>query len=261
MNKLSEEILRNIPYLRRFARALTGSQRRGDAFIRLALEGLLADRSNVAAAKDIKVYLYRTFVSIIQHLPQDISTYEAVGYDAQSLPERLESLQPNERMVLLLISLEGFTIAEVSEIVGLSEGEVEYLLQCAQADMLRHAAVGVLIIEDEPVIALDIAGIVEEMGHNVLATAANKDDAISAAHRLHPDLILADIQLDDGSSGITVVQEILQSIKAPAIFVTAYPERLLTGDRPEPAYLVTKPFRPDTLKVAISQALLSRESR
>jgi hypothetical protein len=41
----------------------------------------------------------------------------------------------------------------------------------------------------------------------------------------------------------------------PVIFITAYPERLLTGERPEPTFLVTKPFRPEVVKAIISQAL------
>ena len=58
-----------------------------------------------------------------------------------------------------------------------------------------------------------------------------------------------------GGSGITAVTDILRMSSVPVIFVTAYPERLLTGERPEPAFLITKPFEPETLDVAISQAL------
>jgi hypothetical protein len=41
----------------------------------------------------------------------------------------------------------------------------------------------------------------------------------------------------------------------PVIFITAFPDRLLTGERPEPTFLITKPFDPEILNVAISQAL------
>ena len=70
-----------------------------------------------------------------------------------------------------------------------------------------------------------------------------------------PGLVLADIQLKDGSTGIMAVHEILKSIEVPVVFVTAFPERLLTGEALEPAFVVTKPFDGTTLKVAISQAL------
>ena len=69
-------------------------------------------------------------------------------------------------------------------------------------------------------------------------------------------MVLADIQLADGSSGIDAVNEILHSrFEVPVIFITAYPERLLTGERPEPTFLITKPFLPDMVKALVSQAL------
>ena len=67
--------------------------------------------------------------------------------------------------------------------------------------------------------------------------------------------MLADIQLADGSSGLEAVNEILTTITVPVIFITAYPERLLTGQKPEPTFLITKPFQPETVKAVISQAL------
>jgi CheY-like chemotaxis protein len=67
--------------------------------------------------------------------------------------------------------------------------------------------------------------------------------------------VLADIQLADGSSGIDAVKDILARLDVPVIFITAFPERLLTGERPEPTFLITKPFQRSTVKAAISQAL------
>ena len=64
----------------------------------------------------------------------------------------------------------------------------------------------------------------------------------------------------NGESGIQTVREILRRIDAPVIFVTGFPERLLTGEDLEPAFVITKPFNPQTLKTAIAQALsLSRD--
>ena len=84
------------------------------------------------------------------------------------------------------------------------------------------------------------------------------DEAVAAAREKKPALILADIQLDDGSSGIDAVTEILETTDIPVIFVTAFPERLLTGEKTEPTFLVTKPFEPDVLKITIAQALYTR---
>src|SRR3546814_8598418 len=93
------------------------------------------------------------------------------------------------------------------------------------------------------------------MGHNVTGTAARQREAIALVEQTAPDLILADIQLADGDDGIKTVQEILKTAKMPVIFVTGFPERLLTGRTLEPAFVITQPFEPETLKTAIAHAL------
>jgi len=119
----------------------------------------------------------------------------------------------------------------------------------------------VLIIEDEPVIAADIEALVQELGHRICDIAATRQEAVEAAKRDAPGLVLADIQLADGSSGVDAVKEILSVHEAPVIFITAFPERLLTGERPEPTFLITKPFQPETVKAAIGQALFFHPRR
>ena len=66
----------------------------------------------------------------------------------------------------------------------------------------------------------------------MVGTAASKDEAVAKARSQQPGLVLADINLGEGGSGIDAVTEILRSFDIPVIFVTAYPERLLTGERP-----------------------------
>jgi DNA-binding LytR/AlgR family response regulator len=70
-----------------------------------------------------------------------------------------------------------------------------------------------------------------------------------------PNLVLADIQLADGSSGIDAVNDMVAEFEAAVVFITAFPERLLTGDKPEPAFLITKPFDANVVKAITSQAL------
>ena len=102
---------------------------------------------------------------------------------------------------------------------------------------------------------MDIEALVESLGHRVTEVARTHAEALAAVRRRRPGLILADVQLADGSSGITAVHEILNSFRVPVIFITAYPERLLTGERPEPTFLISKPFRHEMVKAVISQAL------
>ena len=102
---------------------------------------------------------------------------------------------------------------------------------------------------------MDIESLVQSLGHRVNGVARTHTEAIEAVERQRPGLVLADIQLADGSSGLDAVNEMLSSFAVPVVFITAYPERLLTGERPEPAFLITKPFQPETVKAVISQAL------
>jgi len=113
----------------------------------------------------------------------------------------------------------------------------------------------VLIIEDEPIIALDLTRLVRDMGHIVAGAAATRSEAVRLAEEIRPGLLLADIRLADGTSGMDAAVEIRRQHNVPVIFITAFPEYLLTGERPEPAFLITKPFREDAVKALVGQAL------
>jgi len=132
---------------------------------------------------------------------------------------------------------------------------VTTLVAEALAEIDRQTTTRVLIIEDEPIIAMDIESIVRDLGHDVTGIAVTRDEAVALARKIKPGLVLADIQLADDSSGIDAVKDILAEFTVPVIFITAFPERLLTGERPEPTFLITKPFQRSTVKAAIAQAL------
>jgi CheY-like chemotaxis protein len=173
---------------------------------------------------------------------------------------RLQSLLPTNREALLLTAVEGFSVPEVATILDWSESDVEQAIAAALKSIDRDLESRVLIIEDETIIALDIENLVAEMGHKVTGIATTRDDAIRMAKEQKPDIILTDIQLADGSSGIDAAVAILKDFDIPVIFITAYPERLLTGERPEPTYLITKPFSRDTVRATLGQALFFHRS-
>ena len=258
MGDLSLEIAKRLPYLRRYARALTGAQERGDRYIRVCLEVLLKEPHRVSLDGDIRVQLYSLFHEVWAPIgggERSASLTDLPAAAHRSVEAKLEALAPRERQMLLLTSLEGFSIQQATAILKLSMPEASDLLARAWEQVNQQLATSVLVIEDEPIIALDIAGIVRDLGHSVVGIAASQGEAIAMARAKRPGLVLADIHLGEGGSGLSAVNEILKSIDVPVIFVTAYPERLLTGERPEPTYLVTKPFEPDTLKATIFQAL------
>jgi CheY-like chemotaxis protein len=165
-------------------------------------------------------------------------------------------LTPNTREALLLNVIEGFAQPEIAAIMQIGTKDVAHLIQVALQEMEASVAGKVLVIEDEAIIAMNLSTIVQEMGHAVTGIAATRSEAVSLALRDRPDLILADIQLADRSSGIDAVNDILSQFNAlPVIFITAFPERLLTGTRPEPTFLITKPFTEEQIYSAVSQAM------
>jgi CheY-like chemotaxis protein len=254
---ISQTLAPHLPYLRRYARALTGSQSSGDAHVRAALTALLSGDQSLIEGVPPRVGLYRLFHAIWQSGAEHYDeSAQGAGANAGKSPEsRLRSLSASKRAALLLTAVEAFSLEEAAFIIDESPEEVEAAILSAQKTIDSQLASKVLIIEDEPIIAMDLENLVSELGHKVVAIAATKDDAVAKAKSERPGLVLADINLGEGGSGIDAVSEILSSFDIPVIFITAYPEKLLTGERPEPTYLIAKPFLPETVQATVGQAL------
>jgi DNA-directed RNA polymerase specialized sigma24 family protein len=252
---LSSKIAPHLPFLRRFARAVSGSQSSGDALVAAMLEAVIADTSIFPQASSDRIALYKLFAKMFTLISIKVPHERPASAWEQRASANLASLAPRPRQAFLLVAVEGFSDEEAAEILDATEGEFTSLIGQASNEISRQVATDVLIIEDEPLISMDIEQMVESLGHRVVGTARTHKEASALFNRTHPKMILADIQLADGSSGIDAVNEILQSTSLPVIFITAFPERLLTGERPEPAFLVTKPFNPEMVKALISQAL------
>ncbi len=252
----------HLPYVRRYARALTGDQATGDHYVRVALEAVAAGDRSMDSGLSPRVALYQVFHAIWCSSGAQLEPLGAEGDEAdQGAGRRLMRIAPRSRQAFLLTAVEGFTPDEAAQILGADFQEVETLIAEAQSEIDAELATDVLIIEDEPVIAADIEALVLELGHSITAIAATRGEAVEAVARAAPGLVLADIQLADGSSGIDAVKDILAKLDVPVIFITAFPERLLTGERPEPTFLITKPFQPETVKAAIGQALFFHPRR
>ncbi|WP_374408134.1 response regulator [Pelagerythrobacter sp.] len=258
---LGEQVANNLPYLRRYARALTGSQSTGDAFVRQTLEAALADEELKASLAEGRVPLYRAFNKVWSSAYLDTTEAPSAGDHESAAHDRLRTITPLNRQALLLTTLEDFSVDQAADIMDLDSDSVQKLVQEAVEEIDRESSTSVLIIEDEPLISMQLEDLVTSLGHEICGTAATRTQAQEVVAERTPGLVLADIQLADGSSGLDAVDDILELTSVPVIFITAYPERLLTGDRPEPTYLVTKPFKEATVRTAISQALFFNSSR
>ncbi|RBP16932.1 response regulator receiver domain-containing protein [Roseiarcus fermentans] len=244
-----------LPYLRRFARALSGTQSAGDAAVIATLQSVVADPGRLVPGLDPKVALYRAF---LQQWRGDAGNRDADVASAEGeRPEarNIAAIAPEPRLAFLLHAVEGFRLGEVAQILDVPEGEAQALVDRAGQQISAQLRTSVLIIEDEPLIAADLTSLVEQLGHEVTTIARTHDEAVRAALQRRSGLILSDIQLADGSSGLDAVNDILGSQDSPVIFITGYPELFLTGRAPEPAFLISKPFTRDAVQAVISQAL------
>jgi CheY-like chemotaxis protein len=234
-----EDLIQALPYARRYARALTGSQPTGDALVAESLRVLLP------AGQDTPESLSSARLALYWAVTRQFGGAAAPG----------ETLSVSQRQLLLLTSLEEISAEDAALVLGLTQDEAAAGLASAREHLRASAATDVLIIEDEPIIAMDLEELVASCGHRVVGVANSEAEAIEMAERTRPGLILADINLGAGGDGTSAVATILRRRYAPVIFVTAYPERLLTGEAVEPAFVITKPFEPMTLAIATYQAV------
>ena len=248
---LRERVASELPYLRRYARAITGSQTLGDAAVREMLEAIITDPGLLGEEGASRLNLFRVFHRIWKPM---LAVNLADGLIAH--------LPVKTREAMLLTMVEGFSCAQAADILESNEDVVRHMIDAARRQLEAQLRASVMIIEDEAIIAMHLRKIVQGLGNTVAGVARTRDEAVAMAKEVMPDLILADISLADGSSGIDAVKDILAEFSVPVIFITAFPQRLLTGERPEPTYLITKPFEPETVTATIWQALLvHRESQ
>jgi CheY-like chemotaxis protein len=242
-----------LPYLRRYARALSGSQSSGDAYVAATLEALVQDPKILDSGLSTRIALYRLFTKIWNSVGLNGKT--ASAGPSQPVERHLAQIPPKPRQAFLLVALEGLSEDDAAKVLDVDAPALRELVEESGRELAAEIATDVLIIEDETFIALDLEGLVEGLGHRVLGVARTHAEAVALAKAKRPGIILADIQLADGSSGLDAVNEMLRSFEVPVIFITAYPERFLTGERPEPAFLIAKPFQPSTVSAVLSQAL------
>ncbi len=251
------EIEMHLPYLRRYARALTGSQERGDDFAARTLQQIIGDLSLMEGTAPAAERLFKVFHRIwIDAEGEPGEQPVPLGEGERIAQARLAKLTPRAREALLLRVMEQFPLSGVANIMDLSESEAAELVRIGAQEIEGGMSSRVMIVEDEPLIAMDLEAIVSDLGHSVIGNPRTRAEAVNMYASEKPELVLMDVHLADGSSGADAAADILTDIPdQPIIFITAYPERLLTGQRAEPAFLITKPFTEEQIRATISHAL------
>jgi DNA-directed RNA polymerase specialized sigma24 family protein len=249
----SHAVAQHVPYLRRYARALTGNQGSGDSYVTATLEALVKEPSLVDMVENPRVALFRLFSAIWNSVEVNDTSDRVVNL--QPAERHLGQITAMPRQAFLLVSVEGFSEEDASAILDVDRQTFQNLVEESGRELAAQIATDILIIEDEALIALDLEHLVESLGHRTIGIARTRSEAAALSKTTRPGLILADIQLADGSSGLEAVNDLLATFEVPVIFITAYPERYLTGERPEPAFLISKPYQPSTVSALVSQAL------
>ena len=247
----SISFIRLAPELRRFARIVTGDQSHGDKLVTATLELISKTHMETGETSPRLVYL-RSMTDLWlgeygtvwrAQIPADQGTLAACPHKAAA------------RQAHLLKHVAGLRSRDIGFVLRSDAETAEMLIAEEDRSLAEARPAKVLIIEDELFVAADLEAIVEDLGHTVVGMATTRANAVSLALEYRPDIILSDVQLADGSSGLEAATEIAEHHAAPTVFITAYPERLLTGQGTEPAYLIEKPFRADDIRTNLSQAL------
>lgn len=258
---VNQALKERLPQLRRFARALIGDQSTGDALVLAALQHLSNDNEALTRASSPSAALYRSFIEIYRGakgtaLLEDLD-HETFPYGSDAT---LSDLTPETRQAFLLTTMEQFPDGVAAEILGVETSGFQKIIESSRKEVAEQLSASVFIIEDELFIASDLEEIVTELGHVVIGKARTREEAVKQLREIPADVILSDINLADGSSGVEAVNELLAiQTNVSVIFITAYSERLLTGLRPEPTFLIEKPFTKEQIRAILSQILFLRQ--
>ncbi|MBP2231506.1 response regulator [Azospirillum agricola] len=247
MEQYTGHFMQHLPYLRRYARALTGTSGRGDALVTRTLEWYLEAQG---AADLSRGALYRHLNQLQDEgaVPPSVAPYHPVE-------SALMALDETDRRLYLLVNLEDLPVADAAAVLGLPPEDAVHRLTHARDRVRARLTATILIVEDDAIIAYDLAETVRGMGHIVCGNAATMDEALTLAAEHRPTLALMDIRLADGDNGLEVARELRAQRFLPVIFVTAFPDDLAKHGLEHLGPVIPKPFTRDQIEQAITRAV------
>ncbi len=253
MDAHSRQLLYHLPYLRRYARALTADTTRGDDLVAEALPIALADPVTFGLERPDRLKLYGLLNGLCDADGPRLS--DLTG--RHPMEKALAGLPEQERRLFLLVSLEELTVSEAGSVLGLDADAAQAAMTHAQTGLGSALTARIMIVEDDAIIAFDLEETVQRMGHIVCGTAANTQMALATAAEQQPTLALMDLRLAGGDSGITTAQILRQQSALPIIFVTAFGDELSRRGLDHLGPVIRKPFSRNDIERAITQAVFT----
>jgi DNA-directed RNA polymerase specialized sigma24 family protein/CheY-like chemotaxis protein len=261
MEAQARRLMAQLPYMRRYGRALTGSTIRGDDLVTRAVEAALSEPDRYQLDTDDEPVTRRRLYTLLNELFDTdagaAGTTVSPAEPGHPIESALSSLPEQERRVFLLVSLEELPTPQAADVMGVPADEARDALGRAQNAMREQLVANILIVEDDAIIAYDLTETVLGMGHKVCGTAATMEEALAAAAANQPSLALMDLRLAHGGSGITTAQALRETRALPIIFVTAFAEELKQRGLDYLGPVIKKPFTREQIERAITQAVFT----
>lgn len=266
MRVYARELYDHLPFLRRYARALTGSTERGDDLVTRGVEVavMAPSRFGLDKGEGARLSLYA-----LLHLLFDEDRVTAGQSDGPHEGQRegrpvasphpieraLATLPEPLRRLYLLITLEELSLTEAAQVLHLTAAEAAASLKEARERVRTALTQRVLVVEDNPILAMEIGELVADMGHVVCGTAGNEQEALELLEAENPTLALLDVRLADGGSGVEIARQLRRKRSLRTIFVTAFDGDLEELGARHLGQIVRKPFTNEAIRAAISRAV------
>jgi CheY-like chemotaxis protein len=227
----------------------------GDELMRMTMARVSIDpASSSSSVVDVMSAFMHSWRMAFQERPA-----KPMLFSDAALIDALPEPPDDGRLLLLMCDVMGLMPHQAAQVIGI-EDDPRSVLRRARHDLHIEKGARAVVVEDEPLIAADIRGILERLGVEVAGEASSAAEAVRVATDSKPDIILADYNLDGRDTGIDAVLEINETHDCPVVFITGFPDRVLQGDEIEPDFVISKPYTPDNVRAAVVHCLDARRA-
>lgn len=248
----ASRLIAKLPPLRRYARSLTGSTEKGDEILVRMIEAAMIAPDRFGLNTETRVPLYALLNLLFDEERENGGQPVASPYPIE---RALAGLAEEERRVYLLSVLERLPVPDVAAVLAMPPQHVVLGLERARERLRQSLTQRVLVVEDNPVLAMELEGVVSSLGHEVCGTAANPRVALALAAQKPPTLALLDVRLGEGGDGIDLARELRRRGVLRTIFITAFDQELERRCATHLGQVIAKPYSTEAIRGAISRAV------